>query len=238
MTNLTKAIAALGVVAGLGVAALPLTSYAETTPVVWGDEGNFTKDTDWGSDEAGNKWVKTDVGVTLEVTEGLQIWTNGTDNTPVEMTEADGQFKSAEQTVSVKSNNQYGYTLSIKGITPVAEGASNAVTDMVTTDGHKIAAITTPYTTGATNALALADDGSSVWGYSLDGTNFFGVKTSDTTIKKTTEVVSDATDKPGISSQNITFGAVVSADQEAGVYNGKVTFTATANPKPNAEIEP
>lgn len=235
MTNLTKAIAVLGVVAGLGVAALPLSSYAETTPVVWGETGEV--DTDYGTTD-GNKWVKTTMGVQLEVTEGLQIWTSGDDGKSVIMTETDGQFKSNEQTVSVKSNNQYGYTLSIKGATETAEDASNATTDMVTIDGHKISAIATPYTEGASNTLALAADGSSVWGYSLDGTNFFGVTTGDTTIKKTTEVVSDDAEKPGISAQKITFGAAVSADQEAGVYNGKVTFTATANPKPAAEVEP
>ena len=61
MSNISKTIAVLGVAAGLGVAALPLSTYA--APTVWSQTGG--SDTTYGSDEDGNHFVKKDTDIKI-----------------------------------------------------------------------------------------------------------------------------------------------------------------------------
>lgn len=86
MSNITKAIAALGVVAGLGVAALPLSSYAaETGPVK----------------------------VTATVDNTISVTANDTEvNLGTVM--PNGPVSSASTSVTVATTNETGYTLVVK----------------------------------------------------------------------------------------------------------------------------
>ena len=86
MSKITKTIAALGVVAGLGVAALPLASYAATTQ---------------------NIAVEAEIGATLSV--------GAPTVATVELAPTNGQAAvEGSSSVKVNTNNLSGFTLNIK----------------------------------------------------------------------------------------------------------------------------
>lgn len=206
MSKTTSALIALGVVAGLGVATLPLSSYAVTNP----DPVN--------------------VPVSLEVEEILEITTNNMAGeegaqAPATVTLAklgsasdganyasDGSFK-----VNIKSNVEKGYDLAIKGST---DTDSSTVTGALATD-----------LLSSTDRIAAGDltGTTSSWGYKAGTkTAWTAVETDNVTIytgSKTVEGDLDIADGKDIP---VTFGANVVASQAAGIYTGQVTFTATA----------
>ncbi len=206
MSKMTTAIAALGVVAGLGVAAMPLATYADTT---------------------------RDVPLKLTVEETIEISTSSDDdpftkvNDVVLSTDNKGDnadYASKGFEVFVKTNASNGYTISAKSTTP-------GETALKTTDGNKIPASNalaagtsawaykvTPGTQGD-GATAPGETNMSAW----------------TAITDTDAVIYTATQKKGgISTANkglgtgVTFGASISNSQAAGDYTGSVTFTAAA----------
>ena len=92
MSKITKTIAALGVVAGLGVAALPLASYADSP-----DSKPIT--------------VNANIGSSFSLTVDKNAVTLApTNNGPVVNTETDGGINA-----TVTSNNANGYTLVLTG---------------------------------------------------------------------------------------------------------------------------
>lgn len=226
MTNLTKAIAVLGVVAGLGVAALPLSSYAVTvidgeapeSGAVEGATYDGVKDT-----------VKTDVGVKLVVEDALTISADKdtTDNNMVDITNGAAAVK-----VTVVTNNQTGYNLNLKGTT------NGTATALINENKVEIAAMSAPFT--APVALSAT---ASEWGYSVANTNANLSDDAKAAIAKFTEGVYagvdgtsgaqivDVTKPTGEDGDTttVTFAAKVADDQPAGTYKGQVTFTATNN---------
>ncbi len=113
MSNITKAIAALGVVAGLGVAALPLSSYAvESGPVK----------------------------VTAVVDNTISVTANDTEvNLGTVM--PNGPVSSASTTVTVATTNETGYTLVVKDADErTGLYKNNADGSLNTTDGKFIPA--------------------------------------------------------------------------------------------------
>ncbi len=209
MSKLTQSIAILGVVAGLGVAALPLSTYAaQPTPtnpakVVDGDAND--KNTDTGK-------VATDTSINLLIEDVLSIDTSA----DVVLLNKANSFTGTALTVNVATNNSKGYTLNIAGT------ATTNPTDLTSTTvpADKIGAAAVAFADAA--PLALAADGSSVWGYSVDGTNFAGVKAdAGETIKTTSAATVDAGEDT-----SVTFAAKLKDGQASGTYEGKVTFTA------------
>lgn len=205
MSNLSKTIAILGVVAGLGVAALPLSSYAVTDP------------------------KPVNVPVSLEIGEVLEITTNnmageGDSQAPatVKLTTdnaADSANYASDGTfaVIIKSNVEKGYNVAIKGSTSIDGSAVSgaAVTDLLS-DTDRIA------------AGDLTADTSS-WGYKGgEKTAWTAVTPADVTIYTGSKSVVGDLDITNGKSIPVTFGAKVAASQAAGTYNGQVTFTATA----------
>ncbi len=232
MTNLTKAIAVLGVVAGLGVAALPLSSYAADNTVKWApstDTENHDA-TKMGGDGTAKDpmWVQNNVGVQLTIEEGIQISTSNATDEKVQMAQKTGtnEFYSAGFKVNVIANNTEGYHLQIKG--SATENATSLTNDAKDT-------IATLANTDPANTAALAlNSGKSVWGYGVgtiaedstisEATTFTGLSASFVTIAAHNE---GATPAAGIDTP-VTFGALVADDQASGTYSGQVTFRATA----------
>ncbi len=217
MSNISKTIAVLGVAAGLGVAALPLSTYA--APTVWSQTGG--SDTTYGSDEDGNHFVKKDTDIKLTIEDVLSI---DTDATEVELTATTGDAEYASATplgVTVISKNSKGYNLTIAGT------AATNPTSLTNTAGDQITAGTGAFATPA----ALDNTTQSQWGYSIvgntafDGGLYAGVKPGGETIKTSTASTVNAGEKT-----QINFAAKIKDGQASGTYKGKVTFTATNNP--------
>lgn len=217
MSNMTKTIAILGVVAGLGVAALPLSTYAAPTAI----EGTGTPLS-----------APKDVPVQLTIKETLNMYVTDEAGTadftsPVKIGSSEiaaaGKYESDPIAVKVETANKGGYALTIVG-SYVKDGlsgddATNALTSLVNENNTMISA----------GALADADT-ESTWGYAVDtaagetasfGT-WTGVTDSAVEINKLTEA--------GTQTTKVKFGANIVAGQQAGTYNGQVTFTATAAP--------
>lgn len=116
MSKMTKTIAALGVVAGLGVAALPLSSYADT------------------ADFDVNATVLESISITTEVAGEEATSLNLGNVTP------GSALKSGAMTVTVHTNSDAGYTLTAK---TKDDDNSMVNTDSSLTEKNKIAAATT-----------------------------------------------------------------------------------------------
>lgn len=190
MSKTTSALIALGVVAGLGAAALPLSTYADGNPKT------------------------AQVGVTLEIEDELSIEADkNTSDKLVDLSEG-----SDSVTLTVITNNQKGYDLTIKGS---AEGHPTTLTSET---GSPIVA-----GTGIPTAPAALDNSTdSQWGYRLTdwtANMYAGVTPSDVSINKTNTATTSTGD-----TTEVTFGVSLKDGQEAGTYNGEVTFTATNNP--------
>ncbi len=211
MSKLTQSIAILGVVAGLGVAALPLSTYA--APVIDGPaptEGAVSGATYDGTKDGK---VTSDTNVKLIIEDLLSI---DTDKTEVDLSAAPhtGAVK-----VTVVTNNSTGYDLAIKGTgTPNATSLTNT----------KPSADQIIKGDGTFTAPAALSTTVSQWGYSVAGEAAFteglyaGVTGTDQIIHSESAATTDA----GVAT-DVTFAASLKNGQAAGTYNGKVTFTAT-----------
>lgn len=199
MSKLSTTLAVLGVVAGLGVAALPLSTYAA------------------------NSDVERDVPVSLTVEPILQISTSAdktgegeTGANAVELTKANAadsaEYASAGFSVNVKTNNSKGYTISMMG----------------TGGDVKLASGTDEINTGALNTGTSAwafkvtpGDGTSTQN------TWTNIPATSTVIYTGTQEKGGINSKDGIDTP-VTFGATVADSQAAGTYTGSVTFTAAA----------
>lgn len=221
MSNLSKTIAILGVVAGLGITALPLSSYA-------------VESTDFKAAEEGTpRTVDSDaVPLQLEVTDYLEIATEfQNEDTGAVILKSGADTNGANYTgdlkVYIRSNATNGYTLNMK---PTAAANVDMVSEADADD--KIVPITTA---GAFNA-----DGSS-WAYQVvlppaGDSEIKGAATGMAGWTAITESGATILTQTGLDAQTTTetgravplfFGAKVASDQPAGVYKTSVTFTAT-----------
>lgn len=206
MSKTTNALIALGVVAGLGAAALPLSSYAAPTPIE--GTGDPLKAT-------GN------VPVQLKIEETLSMFiTNEAGDadftSPVALTSTDKEnYTSTPIAIKVNAGNKDGYHLTIHG------SATDNPTDLTNENGTKIA------TGDLTSTTA------SQWGYKvLKGADGSTLDAAWNAVQASTDAATiDSLTTSGVQTTKVTFGAHVIAGQEAGTYNGQVTFTATAGPE-------
>lgn len=209
MSKTTKALAILGVVAGLGVAAMPMSAMAAVNV----DGDNETPATD-------ELTVKTTIEdyISIELS-GTGV--TGSDHAHVLALGTSGVIANGATiaegtvTVNVKTNNAKGYKLGIAaaGTSLVGETDTNTIP-------------------GGTPA-----QGSSFWGFKVAaGTNnsnlsvesdystYKAVPTDNTKISSG----SKATTATGTDT-DVTFGVTASADQAADTYSQKVTFTAAVD---------
>lgn len=206
MSNLSKSIAILGVVAGLGVAALPLSTYA-ADPVTSAD----------------NKTVAKDVTVKLSIEDLLQISTSDVNEVTLttDSTAAPFVYTHANPViVNVATRNSKGYNLTIAGSTADKDtktGLYNAAGDVIETGSFDTNSLTTPFTTSA-------------WGYAVaTGEDTIGTAYTALAANGAATKIDGATSATVAAGQNtkVKFAAVVADGQAAGDYEGKVTFTAT-----------
>lgn len=223
MTYTTKAIAALGIVAGLGIAALPLN--ASAAKVI---DGTAPEGAENASEYDGNKddKVTTDTKLKLEIKDVLSIETDNKED-QVELTSTDGtgtDYSSTPLGVTVTTKNSKGYNLSIK-----ASGTNSTITSLMSGTDQIVAGSGTfdIAQAAAGQGAALSNATNSEWGYridSLDAGNYVGITDNDVVIA-TQETPTTST---GVKT-NVTFGAKIKDGQAAGTYTGQVTFTATNN---------
>ncbi len=195
MSKMSKAIAVLGVVAGLGVAALPLSSYAE---------GNYN--------QSAQATVQVEVGGAISITTDAADGKVDLDKMTLNNVSTTKDLK-----VTVSSNAEVGYSLSIKALTVDAEG--NGV--LTNENGKTI-------TSGTT-----IEGGTSAWGYRLANAEAEGDYGAWTAVTSEPEEI-HAHSASGTAAMNdettVNFGASANGSQQEGIYTGTVVFTATVTP--------
>lgn len=204
MSNLSKTIAILGVVAGLGVAALPLSSYAANTETTRDVPVSLTIE----------PILQISTSADGEVDEGTGLPTTVNDVVLTKANTTDGaEYASAGFTVNVKTNNSLGYTISMMG----TKGETALKSDA-----------------GDTINTGTLKTGSSAWAFKVNPGEGESTQSAWTNIPATsTQIYKGTQEKGGINSIDgvdtaITFGATVADTQAAGTYKGSVTFTAAA----------
>lgn len=226
MSKLSQSIAILGVVAGLGVAALPLSTYAA-------DAVDGLKVTDQGNTEgsAGDGKVENNATVTLNIKKKLSI---ELDKSTADL--GDGS-QTAAINVTVVTNNVDGYTLNIAGTKEIS-GTPGDVYDLAVNSASLL---------GNNNEYIPSVAGP--WG-STDTSSSWGIKVA----KSTEEGIASGTIAASLGSEwnavpdkdstpltimtggrtkdagevaVVTFGANIIDGQASGTYTGQVTFTAS-----------
>lgn len=200
MSKMSKAIAVLGVVAGLGVAALPLSSYAATSAV---------------------KSTKVQVEVAGGISIAFVAPTAQPEGSDAEFTFADnnnlldlktitlgGPIKQGALGVKVSTNNPIGYTLtaSVQG-----DGA------LVNETGDEIPA-----------GVPQASGTDSAWGIKGGDLGDTWTKVTSTGVAvKSSTTVAGGEGAQASESVDVTVGANVKSTQPEGTYKGTLIFTAT-----------
>lgn len=222
MSKTTNLLVALGVVAGLGVAALPLSSYAvtgtETTPDSY--------DTDNNDDTVDRLGVQVEIKDYISIEAPITDTESGDNFVKIAGVINNGDIQSESTDVNVKTNASAGYTVSI-----TAAGYGDDKTALVAfeADGTtQDAANTDKFEAGAPTV------GESKWGYKVSkaesaanvtiesaAADYAGVTTGNVQIVTGTTKTADAGD-----TFTITFGATASASMNPGVYKGGVKLTA------------
>ena len=242
MSKSKIAIATLGTVAALGVAALPLMSYA-TGPSVTGNvqldvevlpaiamtisgnnDGGTHKQTgdstsfgaiDVFSDGTGTTGKVDGHTVSASTTTTSSSYTSILPNAKVDGNASNG-FGS---TVTVYTNNSAGYTLAIKD--------DDSTLDLVNENSDTIPAMVTGSADPTDDTTIEA--GTAAWAYQLqksDGTDvvspaYAAITASDVTI------VTRNTETSGGSQNFIGYGVSTASDQATGIYKDTIVYTAT-----------
>lgn len=226
MSKTTKALAALGVVAGLGVAALPIGVGA--APVVDSDTASGDNSATADGNVSDTVTVRTEIKptLTLEVTGANDAAIGSGSERHLVLLGTNGELQnggngSGTATVKVTTNHLGGYKVNMNGETTGFNGQTNA--------DQKFAPI-------ADNTAVFPTTGASVFGYkttkdaasatnvTLANDNWNGVKDAATLIATGANATTAAGDE-----FTITFQAHASESQAADVYDEVVTITATTN---------
>lgn len=231
MSKSTQILAALGVVAALGVAALPLSSYAAT------DRDGLTVNDGEGTADATNIYDGTKDGsvadtikVKTTIEDTLALTIAGADDTDGETGDnhlvllgtdgkiVNGQNAEGTATVTVATNHVNGYKVSINGEATGFNGTTNA--------SEKFAQVTADNTFPTT--------GVSVFGYKAETTaanlTVSNAKTWNPVPVDSTEFAAStkATELNG-DALTLTFQAHASESQAADTYDEVITITAATN---------
>lgn len=202
MSKMSKAIAVLGVVAGLGVAALPLSSYAadgatasKSAQVQAKVEGAISIDIV----EPTTPNTGDDVSLTGSLLNLGTLKINGAPNT-------------GAMGVRVATNAANGYSLSIK--------SASSATGMVGSNGAE--GFTIP-------ANAAVTTGTAGWAYKVGAGNQTAITDKDVEIRAPGAITgTDTVDNKKAETTDVTFIVAADSNTHDGTYTGTVVFTATA----------
>ncbi len=211
MSKMSKTIAVLGVVAGLGVAALPLSTYAAVTTPETGDPTN----------------PGDNVTLNVKVVDSIQIAVEGDDT--VNLTSVNDKVvgdpgQSANATLRVTTGNTKGYTLWAK--TVAADGAL-----VEKTDPSKKIASGIPSTSAPVSASAwgMIYEGSDASASTTDFLTYQGLSGANQIVRTTTTAPTTGPEGGKYDDTIVKFGVTTKSGQPAGTYTGTVNFTAAAN---------
>lgn len=197
MSKMTKTIAALGVVAGLGVAALPLSSYAQIV--------------------SGN----TDVTAQAIVGEAISVTADAADDTvKIENVTANQEVAEGSTNITIQTNNANGYNVVIED-----KDATTAL--MTTDGSGTATGIPAGVPTKGTNAWgfkASATEGGNVT-IPTAAQSYRAVEANGSQLALANRT-SGATDAGG-DTFVLTFGVTVDSSIAAGTYQDVVVVTAT-----------
>ena len=242
MSNTTKALVALGVVAGLGIASLPLGANAAPGVTIVDGTGTDTTTEKFDGNKDGN--VSDTVTVRTEIKDTLTLTVTGANDSDIatsgdlfnagltDGTEShlvllgtngellNGGNASGTATVNVATNNFGGYKVNMNGETTGFNGKANA---------------SQVFADVADNTATFPTTGASVFGYqttkadtatniTLASGDWNGVKDAATLIA----TGAAATEAAGDTFQ-IEFQAHASESQAADIYDEVITITATTN---------
>ena len=200
MSKMSKSIAVLGVVAGLGVAALPLSTYAAN--------GDVSED------------VELNVAVSqileLDASENAVNISSTNGNLLDESSEAGKQWN--QITLTAKSSSAY----KIVTKTNNADGTAN-LTNASGTTGNNTIPSGAPKTNGSITASAWGLKNATS-GATGTFANWAAVKTTVQDFASTTTAAADDGDE-----YTAQFGVTTKIGQEDGTYTGTVNFTLMAN---------
>lgn len=235
MSKTTKALAILGVVAGLGVSALPLSAMAATdNDGMTIMDGTGTDTTTVKYDGTADKKVSDTVTVKTSIADTLSLTVQGDDDANGEAGQkhlvllgTDGVLKNGESAsgvakVIVSTNNFSGYSVNMKGANGTLKDATTSAT----------------FAPVGNNTVTFPTSGNdSAFGYKVTKEATFEnltLKVANWNPVKTTTggVVIAANEGATVSSGDefsITFQAYASPSQASGDYEEVVTITATAN---------
>ena len=217
MSRMSKTIAILGVVAGLGVTALPLSTYAE-------DPISASKDA------TVQLTVEDTISLELEGTakkDNDMTITDGSTLVNLGIAMPDGEIVSGDLTATIKTNSKSGYSLKLADADASNDLMSGSDTIPAGTPakgksawGFMMGGVTVNTADGNSNTAAAV---SSYIEVPVNGSEVEIVNSGKPTLVDATDV-----NKSGDTAV-ITFGASVSSAQAAGTYSDVVVVTASVN---------
>lgn len=216
MSKTTKIIAGLGVVAGLGVAALPIASFAASTVA-----GEVQLDVEvneaiamtiLGNGDNGTAGVDTYTPTGASTIDGHAVGTLydptdlQTSSSTVSLLPNSADTTTATSAITVYTNAASGFTLSVKD--------ADSTTALVNADDN------TATIPAGTNIVA----GTAAWGYKGGSvTNFAAISATDA------QVHSQSSPTTNGQTINMTYGVSTASDQKTGTYSDTIIYTATTN---------
>ena len=207
MSKSTKVIAALGVAAGLGIAALPAATFAEAQ---------------YTNNVVPLKVIINDTLSLAGVTTGDFASTEG-------LTLAAGQNDSTSKTVwTAISNDTDGWTVSVAPTDTGTNILSNGVAaDDISPFTSEVTDLSTNTTSGWGIKLNNLAQAVSATGSHFTTSGFTGVTTGPDQV-----VTSSTTSGTAGQTFETIYGIDLADDQAAGTYSGSITFTIAGNPTP------
>ena len=221
MSKKTKIIAALGVAAGLGVAALPAASFASSTvagevelsadvneAIAMTILGNG--DPTSGDPAVGVPGVDVYTPTGASTIDGHPVGTLydplnlETSSSTVSLLPNAADTTTATSAITVYTNAAGGYNLSVKD--------ADNTTALTHTDG-----------TSTIPAGSTISAGTAAWGYKVGDGNFTAITASDVQIDTHSGPTS------GGNTTNVTYGVSTASDQKTGTYSDTIIYTATTN---------
>ena len=200
MSKSTKIIAALGVAAGLGIAALPAATFAATS-------------------------VEVPLKVTIDDVLSLSGVTTGDFASTTGITLEAGQNDAQSQTVwTATSNDTDGWTVTVAPTTNGSNVLTNATNETIDPFATEVTDLSENTTSGWGIKLNNLADGVSAATSAFTTTGFKGVTTGPDQV-----VTSSAPSGTAGKNFTTIYGVDLADDQAAGVYAGSITFTIAAN---------
>lgn len=200
MRKMTAAMAALGVVAGLGAAALPLSSYASeaTVPVT----------------------AIIDDALSINITDATTADDLGADGVLIEGVTPGGAVESRKIAVTVNGNdsqNKYKLTLEDRSTDPALMSATDRIEALATAGALNADPDTSAWGYAVSSSV------------SADVTSWKGVPARNNPVQLLTGSGNTGTiPANGKATTYVSFGVYAAEGQEAGRYTSDVIFTATA----------